>query len=130
MNVDDGLHQSPRCSNALREPLCTPRLCVLLALLFPLLFSFCRLSAASCQLLQLNRTYSKSSGLLLIPRSGGEIQFANFPGSTTRPVINDCTNFSSAGLGSHSCLRLSQASAVKTSPFTLMLCPAKLPMAR
>src|SRR5207302_4312955 len=40
---------------------------------------------------QLNRTYSNSIGRLLIPRAGGEIQLANLPGSTTRPM-NDVTN--------------------------------------
>ena len=39
---------------------------------------------------QLNRMYSKSTGCRLIPIAGGAIQFANLPGSTTRP-INEAT---------------------------------------
>jgi hypothetical protein len=42
---------------------------------------------------QLKRTYSKFNGCRLTPRIGGAIQFANLPGSITRPVISDCTNF-------------------------------------
>ena len=35
---------------------------------------------------QLNRTYSKFTGWRLMPMTGGAIQLANLPGSTTRPI--------------------------------------------
>ena len=31
--------------------------------------------------------------LAVDPRTGGAIQLANLPGSITRPIISDCTNF-------------------------------------
>src|SRR5262249_46952772 len=49
---------------------------------------------------QPKRTYSNSTGWLLMPRGGGAIQFANLPGSTTRP-IRDATNARSDAEGNH-----------------------------
>src|SRR5262245_7149299 len=77
-----------------------------------------------------NLTYSKSSGWLLIPRSGGEIQLANFPGSTTRP-ISDCTNARSFAVGSQAAAAAaSHASRVTTRPSGEIGRPAKLPICR
>jgi hypothetical protein len=56
--------------------------------------------AASGQPPVADLTYSYSSGLALMPRSGGAIQAAILPGSVTR-FIRLLTNAVSAGVGSH-----------------------------
>ena len=40
---------------------------------------------------QLNLTYSKSAGWLLMPRAGGAIQWANLPAWVTAGPINEVT---------------------------------------
>ena len=49
---------------------------------------------------QATRTYSKSTGLPLMPTDGGATQPAIFPGSVTG-CISECTYASSSGVGSH-----------------------------
>jgi hypothetical protein len=53
---------------------------------------------------QLKRTYSKSTGRLLMSKVGGEIQPAYAPGATTRPM-SEATKARSSSVASHSPLR-------------------------
>jgi hypothetical protein len=58
-----------------------------------------------------------------MPARGGEIQWANFPGSTTRPM-SDCTNSRSASVGSHSWTWLCHSAALTKRPWGATLTPA------
>src|SRR5271154_5284594 len=73
------------------------------------------------------RTYSKSTGCLLMLKVGGAIQWAKAPREVTRP-INEATKARSSSVASQSCCRAAHSASLRTVPSGATLIAASGPI--